>query len=66
MFYQENLLKAANRNIEKLRAELDLWKSYASELEHYHSRVQRDDFESDMARAMARPNKPGYYRANND
>ena len=23
-------------------------------------------YESDMARAMSKPNEPGYYRANND
>ena len=41
---------------------VDEWKRYSEDYEKWVN----TDFASDMDRAMARPNKPGYFRANND
>jgi len=52
-------------NKEKLKADL---KAYQTDLKAWEASKPKDptDKEADFAWWMARPNKPGYYRANND
>lgn len=42
--------------------ELEKWEEYERKMEVW----RESKYESDMARAMSKPNKPGYFRANND
>lgn len=50
--------------ITRLEAEVESWKLYSERLEKWFYK-HRDNLSS-MDAAMSKPNKPGYYRANND
>ena len=52
-----------NKEIAKTKAELERWKNYANDLERWAVRHRNSSI---MEWSMMRPNKPGYYRANND
>lgn len=43
-------------------SKINEWKRYSEDYERW----SKSKFESDMDRAMSRPNKPEYFRANND
>ena len=51
------------KELDKTKAELEQWKNYASDLERWAVRHRNSSI---MEWSMMRPNKPGYYRANND
>jgi len=42
--------------------ELEKWKEYERQMKVW----RETKYESDMDKAMSKPNKPGYFRANND
>ena len=42
--------------------ELEKWDDYEEQMEIWRQKK----FESKMHKAMSKPNKPGYFRANND
>ena len=48
--------------ISRLKRKANEWKHFAEDLNRWHY----INFDSDMDREMNKPNKPGYYRANND
>jgi hypothetical protein len=57
-------MEASQRKIITLEAEVESWKAYSERLEEWFYKY-RDNLSS-MEAAMSKPNKPGYYRANND
>jgi len=44
------------------KQELEKWEEYERQMEVW----RETKYESDMDKAMSKPNKPGYFRANND
>ena len=62
--HEEDLkyIKSLERELSKLKAKANEWKRYAEALNRWHY----NNYDSDMAESMSKPNKPGYYRANND
>ncbi len=54
--------RAMEEKIQKLERELVQWKRYVDDLEQWHSHMHEDE----MHKAMTKPNRPGYHRANND
>ena len=48
--------------IDKQAHKIKCWEDYVKDLEEWFY----EDYPDDMTRYMMKPNKPGYYRANND